>query len=232
MNNFSFAQSDSSKVEISGDLVSRYIWRGADYGNAPAIQPTIKWNWKNLEIGAWGSFGISQYSFAETDLYISYTYKKRVKITATDYFVSFSKEETPNYFSYNQDGTAHVFEGSVTFLGPEKVPVDLLIGMNLYGADARRYHENGDENGIQYSTYVELLYEYKNCEFFIGGNLTDPKEEFHESGYYGEYIGVINIGVKATKEIKVTDHFSLPAFVTLAANPQTQKIFMVMGISL
>ena len=52
-----FAQ-DEVEATISGDIVSQYIWRGQDLGNA-AIQPTLGIAYKGLSLSAWGSYGIA-----------------------------------------------------------------------------------------------------------------------------------------------------------------------------
>jgi hypothetical protein len=43
---------------------------------------------------------------------------------------------------------------------------------------------------------------------------------------------VTNLALKATKEIKVTDSFSIPVFGQIAANPCSQKAYLVFGFTL
>ena len=43
---------------------------------------------------------------------------------------------------------------------------------------------------------------------------------------------VTNIALKATKDIKVTDSFSVPVFAQVAANPCTQNAYLVLGLTL
>lgn len=40
------------------------------------------------------------------------------------------------------------------------------------------------------------------------------------------------MGITGSKDIKITDSLSVPFAVSLITNPQTQNIFMVLGISL
>ncbi len=35
-------------LDPGGDFVSRYIWRGTDFGNSPAIQPCLNWGMVDL----------------------------------------------------------------------------------------------------------------------------------------------------------------------------------------
>ena len=41
-----------------------------------------------------------------------------------------------------------------------------------------------------------------------------------------------NLSLKATKDIKVTDSFSIPVFGQLVGNPCSQKAYLVFGITL
>jgi hypothetical protein len=228
------AQIDSckGKLDISADLMSRYVWRGLNLGGtSPSFQPCMEYSYKNLTLGAWGAYSLSNaITSQEADLYLSYTIAGKITVMATDYF--FPKEDTLNhYFNYEKDKTNHVFELSAKFSGTEKLPLTLMVATNVYGADARK--TNGDN---QYSTYIELGYNFKvnstNCNAFIGFTPNNPDGSKGETGFYGPNAGVINLGLTASKEIKITDSFSLPVNASLITNPQAQNIFLVFGISL
>ncbi len=64
----------SSKINISSDFVSRYIWRGLDYGKAPSIQPTFSFIKNNFEIGSWGAFNSYCKSAGRKSLFRSWNY--------------------------------------------------------------------------------------------------------------------------------------------------------------
>lgn len=228
------AQEDScrGKVDISVDLMSRYIWRGLNLGgSSPSIQPNIEYNNGNFTVGAWGAYSMSQaITSQEADLYISYTIADKVNFTLTDYF--FPKEDTIiHYFNYAKYKTHHLFELSAKFLGTEKLPISLMIATNVHGEDAQK--SNG---GNQFSTYIELGYNFKinetGCSAFVGFTPNNPDETKGETGFYGPGAGVINLGITATKEIKISDSFSLPVNASLITNPQAENIFIVFGISL
>jgi hypothetical protein len=222
-----------SKLDISADIMSRYIWRGINLGgSSPSIQPTLEYNCGNLAIGAWGAYSFGHaITSQEADLYAGYTIADMVNITATDYFLP-NEDTLPNhYFNYKKDETGHVFELSAKFLGTEKIPFSLMVATNVYGSDAKK--SNGDN---QFSTYIELGYSCKvketECSAFLGFTPTKPDKSKGETGYYGEGPGVINLGITATKDIKITDSFSLPVSTSLITNPQAENIFLVFGISL
>lgn len=64
---------DSISVKITADVVNRYVTRGQNSGGESAqIQPLLSASFKNLEIGAWGTYGISN-DYHEIDVYAKYT---------------------------------------------------------------------------------------------------------------------------------------------------------------
>lgn len=218
-------------VSLSVDLMSRYIWRGIDFGASPSIQPGIEYNSGSLTIGAWGAFTTNLPGVQEVDLYVSYALNDMFSLTFTDYFFPDETDAAYKYFDYADKTTGHVFEATLSFNGTDDLPLSFLIATNFHGADARKLNNDGSVGKIQYSTYAELSYSFNNLDAFIGFNLTNPDEDLGESGYYGDSFGVTNLGISTSKEIKITDNFSLPVSVSLITNPQAQKIFMVAGFS-
>src|SRR5690606_41614376 len=57
----------TAQVSIGADIMSRYIWRGVDYGNSPSLQPQLSFSAGGFSIGTWGaySFAGSASSFSE-----------------------------------------------------------------------------------------------------------------------------------------------------------------------
>ena len=43
--------SKPAELSLGADLVSRYIWRGKDFGNSPAIQPNVAFSVAGFKIG-------------------------------------------------------------------------------------------------------------------------------------------------------------------------------------
>ena len=51
--------------------------------------------------------------------------------------------------------------------------------------------------------------------------------------FYGTTgFAVTNLSLRATKEIKVTDTFSIPVFGQVSGNPCSQKAYLVLGLTL
>ena len=47
-----------------------------------------------------------------------------------------------------------------------------------------------------------------------------------------EGFGVVNVALTASKDIRITDSFSIPVFAQVAANPYSKNAFFVFGITL
>lgn len=218
-------------LDPGGSLVSRYVWRGTDFGNSPAIQPSLELGYSNLALGAWGSYSTNDANFQEADFYLSYTFQEMFTLMVTDYFFPNGRATENDYLHYMSDSTGHVFEGSVSYNGTEKIPFSLLVATNFAGADA--HDENGD---LQYSTYIELCYTTAigntNLDVFVGATPNNPDKDKGESGYYGPDAGIVNFGLTGSRDIKVSDSFSIPVSVSVIANPMHENIYFVFSISI
>ena len=78
---------------------------------------------------------------------------------------------------------------------------------------------------FDYSTNINEV----TLDLFCGAS---PGSENNPDYYSTNSFNVINLGAKVSKEIKVTDDFSFPLFVSYIINPRTEKSYMVLGISL
>ena len=213
---------DKIEGTIGADVVSRYYWRGQALGDA-AIQPTLGLSWKGLSLTAWGSYGfVDKDDTKEFDLTLAYT-TGGFNIGITDYWFSAGADPEGRYFKYNAHTTNHVFEANI---GYDFGPLSLQWFTNFSGND---YKADGDR---AFSSYVEL-----NAPFKLGGldwNATVGAVPFEDSGVYGgcSNFAVTNVSLKAAKELKITDSFSLPVFAQVIGNPHDQKAYLVCGFTL
>lgn len=214
---------DEVETTIAADIVNQYIWRGQSLGEV-SLQPTLGIGYKGLSLTAWGSVGISQpEDTKEFDLTLAYE-TGGFHIGVTDYWFNSPNEK---YFAYKAHETSHVFEANV---GYDFGPVALSWYTNFAGADG--LNKSGDR---AYSSYVEA-----SAPFKLGGcdwTATIGAVPYATSFYYGHEEGVkgfavTNVAVKATKDIKITDTFSVPVFAQIAANPSSEKAYLVVGFTL
>ena len=211
------------KVEttISGDVVSSYIWRGQDLGHV-SLQPTLGIGYKGLSLSAWGSVGLSDPSDTkEFDLTLGYTIG-RFNIGITDYWFNSGLDPENRYFKYDAHGTNHVFEANV---GYDFGLASLQWFTNFAGNDGMN-----NDGKRAYSSYIELTVPFKLAT--VDWTATAGAVPFSTDFYGTDGFAVTNLALKAAKEIKVTDTFSIPVFGQVVANPCSQKAYLVLGFTL
>ncbi len=213
VNCFSQPEDKKAELSLSADLVSSYMWRGSQLSGLPCVQPYASFTYGNFYAGFWASSPLT--GPYETDFLIGYSHDY-FGLSVVDYYVSDFNLNPGNYFRWQDDLTSHDLSFELSFPGTEKIPFRALAAFNFYGADT--------EN----SRYYEAAWLYEKDDFcgeiFIGG--TDA------AGWYGDYEGVVNTGVSLSKEIQITEKFSLPVFSKIIVNPQKENIYFVFGITL
>ena len=164
---------------------------------------------------------VSNYIWRGTDLTLGYN-TGGFNVSVTDYWFSYHKEDggyTGDYFKYGAHSTIHIFEATLGYdFGP------LALSWNTYFAGDDYTKENGDR---AYSTYVGI-----SAPFKLGG--LDWSAEVGLTPWEGAYankFNVTNLTLKAEKEIKFTNSFSLPTFAQVTFNPHTQGAYFVFGVS-
>ena len=209
---------DKVEATVQADLVSNYIWRGQHLGDI-SVQPTLGIAYKGLSFSAWGNYGLSNSADNdEIDLTLAYT-TGGFNVGITDYWSA----KDAKYFSYASHKTAHVFEANV---GYDFGPVALNWYTNFAGNDG--VNNDGDR---AYSSYVEASAPFKlgGCDWQASIGAVP-----YATSFYGDAHGfaVTHVGLKATKDLKITDAFSVPVFAQVAANPSTEKAYLVVGFTL
>lgn len=217
---------DKVEASVGADVVSGYVWRGQDLGHA-AVQPSASVAYKGFSLGAWGSYGIvDSGDTKELDLTASYS-AGGFTVGVTDYWFS-GAEEKDRYFMYNAHRTAHVFEANVGYdFGKCSVNWYTNFAGSDYRADGKR----------AYSSYVEIAAPFK-----LGGmqwNAAVGAVPFKSAATYldasGNPVGgfaVTNITLSASRDVRITEQFSLPVFAAVTANPNSQKMYLTFGVSL
>ena len=213
---------DEVEASVSADVVSNYIWRGAKLDDA-AIQPSAGISYKGFSFSGWGSYGLTNNynTTSEFDLTAAYS-EGSFNVGITDYW-----SNAERYFLYDAHRTAHVFEFNV---GYDFGPFSVQWFANFAGADGRT-----SEGKRAYMSYIE-----GNVPFALGGldwNATIgivpycAYNGFYSTNCSGGF-AVNSISLKASKDIKITDSFSVPVFAQVATNPSTQTAGLVFGFTL
>jgi len=199
-----------TKIDIGVDFASRYVWRGLEFSDSPAVQPYVELTSGNFKLGAWASYETGgQVVGQEFDLYASYSFGP-VSLGFTDY--SFPVDGVSDgYFQMLN----HIGETTLSFDGVEKFPLTAMVGVNIY---------NDDKNSI----YTEIGYPFKIGETELNAFVGGGNEIYSLNGDFA----VTNFGISAGKDIKMTDLFSLGVSVSAIFNPDTEDAYLVFVLSL
>ena len=206
---------------IGSDIVSSYIWRGQDLGGV-SLQPTLGLEYKGISLSAWGSVGLADPADTkEFDITLGYTIGG-LNIGITDYWFNAGLDPQDRYFKYDAHGTNHVFEAN--------------IGYDFGVVSAQWYTNISGNDGVNkdgkraYSSYFEVAAPFKlaTCDWTATIGAVPYATDFYGTNGFA----VTNLAVRASKDIKVTDSFSIPIFGEVSANPCSQKAYLVVGMSL
>lgn len=217
-------------LNVSGDVVSSYVWRGA-YNAGASVQPTLGLNAGNFSFAAWGSKEISG-PHKEIDLTAAYSFGK-LGVAVTDYWWDgerYAKSDNPayaknnKYFHFDNHNTSHYVEAALNYVISDRFPLSVAWYTMFWGADKKT---NGDQN---YSSYVELNYPFEVKGVALNATLGFSP---YNSNLYGvSSFGVCNLAIGASKEIKLSQWFSLPVFTRLIFDPAHEDAHMVFGFTL
>jgi len=221
------APAAAQSVSLGADVVSRYIWRGLDFGESASFQPGLTVSLDKLEFGAWGSYSISASGAAanENDLWASFTHSfesgASLSLGVTDYYfpnLLVTDDGGEEYALDFRDGDAHTLEIWASLAGPESLPLSIYAGRLL------------DDDGSIYAEVGAPLIEAEGVELaahlgYVGG----------ESAFYvTEGAGVVNVGVTASTELAITESFAPPVSVSYVVNPSKEgsRAYLFFGLSI
>lgn len=216
----------AQSISVGSDIVNRYVWRGNDFGNAAAFQPSLSYSNGGFTVGSWGSFSMATDSQEEElDLYASYAFETEsgtFSVAVTDYYFPGSSE----FFDYSsaEDGGDHTIEPSVSYSGPESFPISVTAAIYAYG-----------EFAANNSVWLEASYPFSvndvDMSFGIGGTPSDEDANFGVAGGDSD-TGLTKLSITASKSIEITDSFSLPVSGTYYVNPYKAESYFIFGIAL
>ena len=195
------------------------------------MQPSVSLTAGGLEVGAWGSYALTSAGANELDLYASYT-AGAVTVGVTDYYFpsippDLGVRSGADYFNFDEGGDgAHYIEPFVTVSGGDALPLSLTAATVVY-------------NDPSFSTYIEASYAGAVGDTEVGlavGTVLaiDPEDGTEGAAFYGtsRNATVTNLSLSVGREIPLTETFALPLFGSYTINPETERAFLVVGISL
>ena len=224
------APASFAQLGLGADVMSRYVWRGYDFGESLSIQPfldyTAEFEGGSVTVGTWASYSVgTDFGGAnEHDLYISASVGP-VSFGVTDYyFPSLGAADDDGDFDFFDYENAHLIEPFVSFDGTKTIPVSLYAAAIVFGNGD--LNSSGDQN---ISTYLEASYALPLDEVELGLALgVVPMES---AFYLTDGFAVVNVTLSATREIALSDEFALPVMVGYTLNPELERTYLVFGVS-
>lgn len=211
---------DKFTVRGKVDFVSDYIWRGADQNSGFSVQPSLTLGFAGFSINVWGSQTLSRWNVEtpskEFDINLSYSLNN-FSVTVSDYWWSGVNQPYGHYKD------SHFFEGTLAYCFGDSFPLTFSWSTMFAGAD-----KNVEEK-LQGSTYINTSYPIS-----LPADITlTPAIGFTPwTGYYHNKAAFTDISLKANKDIKVTEQFSIPVFVQAIVTPVYDRTYLVAGFSL
>lgn len=181
--------------EIGADVVSSYVWRGADLGDSPAIQPSLTYTFEGIgiQVGAWGSYAISEDTttdddgvessdrYKEIDLFVSVPVGPAT-LTVTNYCAA---PEGDLVFDFDDDGDNTV----EVALSGEVEGVSLLASVFVAAND----YDNAFYCEAGYQIYDREGY---TASAFVGGGSEKYYGDAEDKGGFA----VANTGISVSKD--------------------------------
>ena len=205
------AKEPASQWTTGADFYSSYVWRGTRQGSGPAIQPVIEFTTGSFTAGAWGSFDFNDYQ--EVDLYLSFALTGSISIGIQDYYLP-----GLSYFDYSAASGSHAYEVNLIYSG-EHVSLEADYVIN----------EAGGIGSCGGDLYFEAGFSFDYFTVFMGaGNGWHTYDPVDDEGAFN----VCNIGLEVSRDIIITDRFSIPVTGQLIFNPDSETMFLVVGFTL
>ncbi|MEI6945917.1 hypothetical protein V9K67_01870 [Paraflavisolibacter sp. H34] len=198
------------------DILSNYVWRGTTLDKGPCIQPSLFAGYHHLKLGLLGSYSL-KHDFNNIILNLGYTFSTPVgDITplVNDYYYPY---ESVKFDQYKGDSLSfsHLTEAGLQFQGTK---LRLFASVNVHN-DPRRstYFEAGykfDANGVEVEPFV--------------GAVSRKSPEWMGA----DKAGLLNVGFKASKKIRLSSTWSLPLYAAASYHSQQRSFNMMAGISI
>ena len=194
----------SYSQDFGADLVSSYVWRGTQFGSGSHIQPYMDLGSGNLTGGVWGSFPTSAKGGGnELDLWVSYDFGP-LALTITN---------------YTFPGEGGVYSKGEGLFNGDYTELSASTSIGLVDLSAGYFTE------VE-ALYVELGTSIGAVDIALGYG-DDSADAFYADGESG----LINMSFSGSKDIQITDNYSLPVFGSFIVNPKAETAFLVFGIS-
>ncbi|MCT4286869.1 hypothetical protein HZP25_09105 [Elizabethkingia anophelis] len=225
----------AGRLDFTANIQNNHLWRGLIITDKPVVMGNLSYALdknKNWKIGIWGASALANDSdgthYKEINYYVQYS-NKNFYIGLWDLYNSRNINTAvavDDIFSYSRRRTAHIIDLRTNYTFGPKFPLNIEADIMLYGgANAGEVvlKQDGTYDKNKYSTYVQVSYpviqsKKVNLNAFVGGGFALNDRNFLYGNGQSSF-QIVNVGLRASKDVKITEHYTLPVSMMAMWNP-------------
>jgi len=229
---------ENNRLDFTANIQTNHLWRGLIITDKPVVMGNLSYALdaeKKWKVGLWGASSLTDDKdgthYKEINYYVQYS-DGRLYIGLWDLFNSRNINTavaSEDIFHYSNRRTAHIIDLRTNYTFGPAFPINIEADIMLYGgANAGEVvlDADGSYKKNKYSTYVQASYpviagKKVNLDAFIGAGFA-LNDRYFLYGNGKNSFDIVNLGVKASKAIKITDHYSLPVSMMAMWNPSNK----------
>lgn len=229
---------EDSRLDFTANVQNNHLWRGLIITDKPVVMGNVSYALdkdKNWKVGIWGASSMTDDKdgthYKEINYYVQYS-NGRLYIGLWDLFNSRNINTavaSDDIFNYSNRKTAHIIDLRTNYTFGPSFPLNIEADIMLYGgANAGEVvlEYDGTYKKNKYSTYVQVSYpvikdKKVNLDAFAGAGFALNDKNFLYGNGTNSF-DIVNVGVKATKSLKITEHYTLPVSMMAMWNPSNK----------
>lgn len=225
----------NNRLDFTANIQNNHLWRGLIITDKPVVMGNLSYAFdseKKWKAGIWGASSLTDDNdgthYKEINYYVQYSYG-RLYIGLWNLFNSRNintavASEDP--FHYSRTRTAHIIDLRTNYTFGSSLPLNIEADIMLYGgANAGEVilEPDGSYKKNKYSTYIQASYpviagQQVNLNAFIGAGFSLNDRNFLYGNSTNSF-DIVNVGLKAGKTLKITEHYHLPVTMMTMWNP-------------
>lgn len=226
---------EESRLDFTANIQNNHLWRGLIITDKPVVMGNLSYAMdkdKKWKVGIWGASALTDDKdnthYKEINYYVQFS-NGRFYIGLWDLFNSRNINTavaSDDIFNYSNRRTAHIIDLRTNYTFGASFPLNIEADIMLYGgANAGEVvlESDGTYKKNKYSTYIQASYpvikdKKVNLDAFVGAGFALNDKRFLYGNGENSF-DIVNVGVKAGKMVKITDHYSLPVSMMAMWNP-------------
>lgn len=212
----------TSPFSLNLELVSRYVWRGLEYGEGATFFPSLNYTCGNFTAYALGCTGLNG-DYKEVNLGLLYKLQS-FTITLADSYATTKAGLKDQYLNLSQRSTRHNLDLRLMY-EPNKIPFWFFGSCFVYGNDRL------SDGSQAYSSYLEVGYRksFLPHQIFSVALGATPNKSFYTN--YERSAGFVNVTLQYAVGLQL-GKLELPVSVAYTLNPQREKSYVYLSLTL